>query len=99
MLSKNLSFTLVAIIALALGIGANTTIFSAVNALLLHPFDFKDTDQLFVLWERPPNTSYRNSVSPANFLDVREQNTTFSHLAIYNTNSINLTDGRQAGAA
>ncbi|HEY0101098.1 MAG TPA: ABC transporter permease [Pyrinomonadaceae bacterium] len=93
MLWKNLGFTGVAVVALALGIGANTTIFSAVNALLLNPFDFTDADSLVVVWERPPNTRYRNSVSPANFLDVREQQTTFSHVAIYNSNSVNLTEG------
>jgi putative ABC transport system permease protein len=93
MLWKNLGFTMVAVVALALGIGANTTIFSAVNALLLRPFSFTDADALVVIWERPPNTSYRNMVSPANFLDVREQQTSFSHVAIYNNNSINLTEG------
>jgi putative ABC transport system permease protein len=93
MLWKNLSFTMVAVVALALGIGATTTIFSAVNALLWQPFNFTDPDSLVVVWERPPNTSVRNSVSPANFLDVREQQTTFSHVAIYNNNSINLTEG------
>jgi putative ABC transport system permease protein len=90
---KNLGFTSVAVAALALGIGANTTIFSAVNALLLRPFNFTDPDSLVVIWERPPNTTMRHSVSPANFLDVREQQTTFSHLAIYTTNSVNLTEG------
>jgi putative ABC transport system permease protein len=85
---------MVAVVALALGIGANTTIFSAVNALLLRPFNFTDADSLVVIWERPPNTTFRNSVSPANFLDVREQQqTSFSHVAIYNTSSVNLTDG------
>ncbi|HEX8127694.1 MAG TPA: ABC transporter permease [Pyrinomonadaceae bacterium] len=90
---KNLGFTSVAVVALALGIGANTTIFSAFNALLLRPFSFPDPDSLFVLWERPPNTTARNSAAPANFLDVREQSTSFSHLAIYNNNSLNLTEG------
>ena len=93
MLWKNLGFTSVAVVALALGIGANTTIFSAVNALLLRPFNFPDPGSLVVIWERPPKTTYRNMVSPANFLDVREQNTTFSHVAIYNANSVNLTEG------
>ncbi|HJR05985.1 MAG TPA: ABC transporter permease [Pyrinomonadaceae bacterium] len=93
MLWKNLGFTSVAIVALALGIGANTTIFSAVNALLLRPFNFANPDSLVVMWERPPGTEYRNMNSPANFLDVREQNTTFSHVAVYNTNSMNLTEG------
>jgi putative ABC transport system permease protein len=90
---KNLGFTSVAVVALALGIGANTTIFSAFNALLIKPFNFPDPDSLVVLWERPPNTRYRNSLAPPNYLAVREQNTTFSHLAIYNNNSLNLTEG------
>ncbi|HYO98619.1 MAG TPA: ABC transporter permease [Pyrinomonadaceae bacterium] len=93
MLWKNLGFTSVAVVALALGIGANTTIFSAVNALLIRPFNFTDPDSLVVLWERPPGTTYRNMNSPANYLDVREQNTTFSHIAVYNANSMNLTEG------
>jgi putative ABC transport system permease protein len=93
MLWKNLGFTIVAVVALALGIGANTTIFSAVNALLLRPFNFTDADALVVVWERPPDTRFRNMVSPANFLDVREQQSVFSHVAIYNNSSINLTDG------
>jgi hypothetical protein len=90
---KNSGFTCVAVVALALGVGANTTIFSAFNALLLRPFNFPDPDSLVVLWERPPNTTVRNSAAPANFLAVREQNTTFSHLALYNSNSLNLTEG------
>jgi putative ABC transport system permease protein len=90
---KNPGFTAVAVVALALGIGANTTIFSAFNALLLKPFSFPDPDSLVVVWERPPKTSTRNSVAPANFISVREQNTVFSHLAIYNNNSLNLTEG------
>jgi putative ABC transport system permease protein len=90
---KNSGFTSVAVLALALGIGANTTIFSAFNALLLRPFNFPDPDSLVVLWERPPNTTARHSNAPANFLAVREQNTVFSHLAIYNNNSLNLTEG------
>ncbi|HEX9919736.1 MAG TPA: ABC transporter permease, partial [Pyrinomonadaceae bacterium] len=90
---KNLGFTSVAVIALALGIGANTTIFSAFNALLIRPFNFPDPDSLVVVWERPPNTSTRNSVAPPNILAVREQNTSFSHLAMYNNNSLNLTEG------
>ncbi|MCA1565385.1 MAG: ABC transporter permease [Acidobacteria bacterium] len=90
---KNLGFTSVAVVALALGIGANTTIFSAFNALLIKPFSFPDPESLVVLWERPPNTRYRNSLAPPNYLAVREQNTTFSHLSIYNNNSLNLTEG------
>jgi putative ABC transport system permease protein len=93
MLWKNWGFTSVAVVALALGIGANTTIFSAFNALLLRPFSFPDPDSLVVLWERPPKTTTRNSIAPPNYLAVRDENTTFSHLAIYNANSLNLTEG------
>ena len=90
---KNSGFTAVAVVALALGIGANTTIFSAFNALLIRPFSFPDPDSLVVLWERPPHTTIRNSIAPPNFLAVREQSNSFSHLAIYNNNSLNLTEG------
>ena len=90
---KNPGFTAVAVVALALGIGANTTIFSAFNALLLKPFNFPDADRLVVIWERPPNTSTRNSIAPANFLAVRDESNAFSHLAIYNNHSLNLTEG------
>ena len=93
MLWKYKSFTVVAVVALGLGIGANTTIFSGVNALLLHPFNFKDADRLVVVWERPPGTTFRNSIAPANFLAMREQNTSFSHVAVYNNYSVNLTEG------
>ncbi|MGI9107939.1 MAG: ABC transporter permease [Pyrinomonadaceae bacterium] len=93
MLWKNPGFTAVAVVALALGIGANTTIFSAVNALLLRPFNFTGTERLVVMWERQPGTTARSSVSPANFLVVREENTTFSHIAMYNSLSLNLTEG------
>ncbi|HEX8457753.1 MAG TPA: ABC transporter permease [Pyrinomonadaceae bacterium] len=93
MLWKNSGFTSVAVVALALGIGANTTIFSAFNALLIKPFSFPDPDALVVLWERPPQTAFRNSIAPANFIAVREQSQSFSHLAIYNNNSLNLTEG------
>ncbi|HEV2802104.1 MAG TPA: ABC transporter permease [Pyrinomonadaceae bacterium] len=93
MLWKNSGFTAVAVVALALGIGANTTIFSAFNALLIKPFSFPDPDALVVLWERPPQTTFRNSLAPANFIAVREQSQSFSHLAVYNNNSLNMTEG------
>ena len=81
-LRKSPGFTLVAVIALALGIGANTTIFSAINALLLHPFSFRDIGQLVMIWETRPKVEVeRNVASFANYLDVKNQTTPFTSVA------------------
>ena len=80
-LLKRPGFTTVALIALALGIGANTAIFSLVNAVLVQPLPFKDPDQLVWAWGNIRNGGNRASVSPLEYLDYREQNTTFEHFA------------------
>jgi putative ABC transport system permease protein len=91
---KTPGFTVVAVIAIALSIGANTTIFSTVNALLLRPFSFGNLDRLVVIHESVPQTgSTRSSVSPANFLDWQNQNQVFEQMAAYTDRSFNLTDG------
>ncbi|HEX8144505.1 MAG TPA: ABC transporter permease [Pyrinomonadaceae bacterium] len=96
MLRKNPGFTLVAVLAIALGIGANTTMFSAVNALLLHPFSFPNQERLVMLWERVPDTGVRRaSVSPGNFADWRDGNTVFDGMAAFSQRAFNLTDGEQ----
>ncbi len=96
MLWKSPGFTLVAVLALALGIGANTAIFSVVNAMLLRPLPYQDPDRLVVLWETNPNLSSvylrtHNEASPANFLDWRQQQTVFEDLAAFHYNDYNLT--------
>ena len=78
MLIKNPGFTAVAALTLALGIGANTAIFSVVNATLLQPLPFRDADR--VMWVREKN---HGSVAPATFLDWRQQNHVFSAVSAY----------------
>src|SRR5262249_7505441 len=81
MLFKNPVFTAVSVIALALGIGANTAIFSVVNAILLRPLPYKDPDRLVMIWENSFKTKDdRNVVSPADYLDWRAQNQVFSEM-------------------
>nr|MBA2341406.1 ABC transporter permease [Pyrinomonadaceae bacterium] len=87
-------FSLVAIFAIALGIGANTTIFSAVNALLLRPFAFRDVDRIITVWETVPQVGIEHgSVAPANFLDIKREITAFDSAAVMNGWSANLTEG------
>ncbi len=78
MLAKNPGFMAVAVITLALGIGANTAIFSVVNASLLQPLPFTDPDR--IVWVREKNYG---SVAPANFFDWRQQNHVFSAVSAY----------------
>jgi len=80
-LLKRPGFTLVALIALALGIGANTAIFSLVNAVLVQPLPFAEPDRLVWMWGNIRQGGNRASVSPLDFLDYRQQNTTFEHFA------------------
>ncbi len=83
MLRKSPGFTAVAALTLALGIGANTYIFSMVDALVLRPLEFSDPGRLVALWERVPSAGVdRNEVAPANFLDLKQQNHVFDHIAV-----------------
>jgi len=91
-LKKNLGFSIVAVVTLALGIGSNTAIFSNVNALLLHPFGLFHLDRVMAVWETVPKedaTSVR--VAPANFRDWTSQSTSFKHLAAVEGWNANLT--------
>ena len=75
------AFTLVAAFTIALGIGAVTTNFSALNATLFSPFSFPTTERLAVLWETNPEVGiFRGSVAPGNFKDWRDHNQTFEDL-------------------
>ncbi|HEV2829869.1 MAG TPA: ABC transporter permease [Pyrinomonadaceae bacterium] len=80
-LAKRPGFTAIALIALALGIGANTAIFTLVNAVLLRPLPFAEPDRLVWVWGNVKGGTNRASVSPLDFLDFRQQNTTFEEFA------------------
>ncbi len=91
MLIKNPGFTVIAVFTLALGIGANTAIFSVVNGLLLRPLPYPEPERLVMIWEDPGSIP-RNFVNPRNYADWREQNQVFEQVAAINTQNINLTD-------
>src|SRR3712207_827331 len=107
-LARSPGFTAVAVAALALGIGANTAIFSVVNEVLLRPLPYEDPDRLVALWEEGsargfPGTS---ELAPANFSDLKAQGQSFERLAAFHAHSLNLTgageperlDGQRAEA-
>src|SRR4030081_3096001 len=89
-LLKRPGFTLVALITLALGIGANTAIFSVVNAVVLRPLPYAEPDRLMTLWETMPGSDQR-SVAPGNFVPCRPQHKTFQDMAAMFYANFNLT--------
>ena len=90
MLMKNPGVSLITVITLALGIGANTAIFSVVNGVLLRPLPYKDPERLVALWENVP-THGRWRTSPANFFDWKKQSTSFEAMAAYGGSAATLT--------
>jgi putative ABC transport system permease protein len=92
MLMKNPAFTLVAVLALTLGIGADTAIFSVVNAVLLRPLPYDQSENLVFLTERSPVLEGM-SVAYPNFLDWREQNNAFESIGVFRRSDYNLTGG------
>jgi predicted permease len=88
-------FTVVTVLSLALGIGANTAIFSIVNGLLLRPLPYPESEQIVHVWHTPPQQSFpgldRFSVSPANYLDWKAQSTAFEQIAVYTETRFSLS--------
>ncbi|HEY9421028.1 MAG TPA: ABC transporter permease, partial [Thermoanaerobaculia bacterium] len=92
MLTKRAGFTVVAALTLALGVGANTAIFSVVEAVLLRPLPYPHADRIVMVWERYQQNADRNNViSPANFKDWREQAKSFDEMAAFYDAGLNLT--------
>jgi putative ABC transport system permease protein len=90
-LIKRPGFALMALLTLALGIGANTAIFSIVNGVLLRPLPFSEPDRLVWVWGRILNAGQRASVSPPDYLDYRSLNKSFEHFAASMNVPFNLT--------
>ena len=88
-------FSVVTVLSLALGIGANTAIFSVVNGLLLRPLPFPESERIVDVWHTPPQQSFpgldKFSVSPANYLDWKAQSTVFEQMSVYTYSGFSLS--------
>jgi len=89
-LLKRPGVSAIAVLTLALGIGANTAIFSVVNAVLLNPLPYREPDRLVALWENVPGHG-RWRTSPANFFDWKKQNTVFEDVAAFGASTLTMT--------
>jgi putative ABC transport system permease protein len=92
LLWKSPGFTTVAVVALALGIGANTAIFSLVNSVLLRPLPFRDSGRLAIFWETDPAQGFnRQGPSGPNYIDFRDQSKSFEDMALLEQGTGTLT--------
>jgi predicted permease len=91
MLAKRPGFTAAAVFTLALGIGANTAIFSVVNAVLVRPLPYKDADRLVMLWSTKPQEGWRGQASPLDFVTWRKESRSFKSMAAMRPGSAILT--------
>src|SRR5262245_30076155 len=94
MLLKNHGFALIAVLTLSLGIGANTSLFSVVNGVLLNALPFQSPDQLYAVYTKTPNFD-QGSTSYLNFLDWQKQNHSFVSLTAFRSDDYNLTGSGQ----
>src|SRR2546430_16866191 len=90
--AKNPGFAAAAVLSLAIGIGANTSVFSVASALLLHPLPYKDADRLVILWNRSPGLDIAEDwFSTAQYFDIKTGHDGFEHVAIAYGSNLNLT--------
>src|ERR1044072_9040478 len=83
-LGKSPAFTAIAVLTLALGIGANSAIFSVINAVLLHPLPFPKPNQLVAVWSKVANDNLeKQTESIPNYVDLRDQSQTLAALAAF----------------
>ena len=93
-LVKNPSFTAVAVLALALGIGVNSAIFSLIDATLLRPLPYAELDRVMVFWEKNMQTGAEQlNPSPADFADFKNQNQVFEHMGAFVEGNLTITNG------
>src|SRR5262249_60969798 len=97
-LYKQPGFALVSLLTLALGIGANTAIFSIVDAVLLRPLPYHEPDRVVMMWSHWTNWT-KTWVSEPELADYRAQATTLQHVAAFDTTSFTLTGAGEAGRA
>src|SRR5687768_14479914 len=90
--SRQPGFAVAAVLSLGLGIGANTALFSVINALLLSPLPYSDADRLAILWNRSPGLNITEDwFSTAQYFDIKNSSTSFEQLAIALGNTMTLT--------
>src|SRR5215468_6737297 len=92
MLARTPGFTIIAVLSLALGIGATTAIFTLVDAILLRPLRYRDAGKLVVVWEEATKIGFpRDTPAWANFVDWKTQNRVFEDMAVATGNGFSLT--------
>jgi MacB-like periplasmic core domain len=98
MLGKNPGFTVIAVLTLALGIGANTAIFSVVNTVVLQPLPYQDAGRLANVWSTLPYfPDFELGESPADFADIAAQNQSFERMAMYKGSAAEFDRAGRAG--
>jgi predicted permease len=90
-LTRDASFSIIALATLALGIGATASVFAIVNSVLLRPLPFPDPERLVMVWERAPNSAARNPVNVPNYVEWRLRNQVFEQIGLVSYIPLNIT--------